>query len=125
MNSQVCPICEKTVSNLIQHLVLVHNIRSPEELRQYVDTPLRKPLEAGPQRDIGINWDVEFYKTLTQLGSEKRVIFIEEELDELINIVDRVTNDMLLDQCRVMLSNMANYNEAILNKKSTLLRKLG
>jgi len=125
MSSQVCPICEKTVSNLIQHLVLVHNIRSPEELRQYVDTPIRKSLEDSPQRDIGINWNVEFYKTLTQLGSEKRVIFIEEELDELINLIDRVTNDLLLDQCRVVLSNMANYNEAILNKKSTLLRKLG
>lgn len=121
MSSEICPICEKTVSNLLQHIVLVHNIKDPEELRTIASPRKRlSELDVAPV-DTSIDWNTEFYKILLRIKSEKRILFIEKELDELLDLVGRVENSALFDFGRNVLSNLYAENNEILEKRAKLL----
>ena len=123
MSSRKCPICNKTVSNLLQHLAMSHNIRNPAELRTLTEPLTLEPEPDSPLVPTSINWDTEFYKILSRLSSEKRVIFIEKELDDLLTLVDRVENKDLIAYGRNVLSNLHFLNEDIVEKVKSLLYK--
>lgn len=126
MTQEICPICGKNVSNLLQHLVLEHNIKDQDHLKSVISSLPEPRTQQYPEKTnepYTINWDTELYRIVTQLSSEKRILYIEKKLDELLDIVDRVENEQLLELMRMTLSNLHSYNDKIINQIKDIINK--
>ncbi|MFW6173041.1 MAG: hypothetical protein ACOC5T_04790 [Elusimicrobiota bacterium] len=121
---RVCPICGKKFSDIYKHLVLVHKIKDLNDLQARSKVDISVSGEKQIEKNLEINWDTLFYRTYLKLMNERRIIYIEQYLDELIDVVDKVTNKQVLEKVQNGINRIETSNKKINNKLDLLKQKI-
>lgn len=122
-DKKVCPICGEKFSDIARHLVLEHKVKDIDDLqeRKKVDTSIQE--DDKIEKNLRINWNTYFYRTFLKLESERRSIYKEKYIEELIENIDKVDNKNVIEYAHQNINSIQVSNIETRKKLDTLKQK--